>query len=375
MAHVRRRLDRPSRPWEVRYRSPDGRERSRSFARKIDAERFRVTTEADQIRGEWTDPRLGRITFGEWSERVEAGRVDAAPSTKASYGVVLRGAVLPTFGDVPMAAIEPGDVRRWVAQLVAEGHYAPSTIRRAYTLLQEALNLAISDGVIPRSPCRNIPLPKIEGTEKRFLSAEQVESLAEAIDPRYRAFVLAGAYTGLRPGELAALRVERLDLLRRQLRVEEHIKTPAARRTVSFPPFLAEELARHMASHPSRDGQVFPAPEGGPLSLNQFRRRTWYPAVRASVGEPCRPHDLRHTHVALLIATGEDPYVISRRLGHASIRTTYDVYGHLFEGRDQEAADALEEVRRRSLAGQPRDSEPAKVVELSPREAESPGHA
>jgi integrase len=63
-----------------------------------------------------------------------------------------------------------------------------------------------------------------------------------------------------------------------------------------------------------------------------------------------RPHDLRHTHVALLIAAGEDPYVISRRLGHASIRTTYDVYGHLFEGRDREASNALEAARARSLA-------------------------
>jgi integrase len=67
-----------------------------------------------------------------------------------------------------------------------------------------------------------------------------------------------------------------------------------------------------------------------------------------------RPHDLRHTHVALLIAAGEDPYVISRRLGHASIRTTYDVYGHLFEGRDQETAAALEAARAQYLADSPR---------------------
>ncbi len=90
--------------------------------------------------------------------------------------------------------------------------------------------------------------------------------------------------------------------------------------------------------------------QGGPLRLPIFRRRVWYPAVRESVGEPMRPHDLRHTHVALLIAEGEDPYVISQRLGHASIRTTYDVYGHLFEGRDREAADALEAARARSLS-------------------------
>ena len=67
-----------------------------------------------------------------------------------------------------------------------------------------------------------------------------------------------------------------------------------------------------------------------------------------------RPRDLRHTHVALLIAAGEDPYGISQRLGHASIRTTYDVYGHLFEGRDRQAADTLEAARARSLADSPR---------------------
>lgn len=208
--------------------------------------------------------------------------------------------------------------------------------------------------------------PKIEQSEKRFLSIQEVEHLAETITPRYRAFVLAGAYTGLRPGELAALRIDRLDLLRRQLRVEEPLKTPAARRTVSFPPFLADELAAHLTAHPGRDGLVFTAPEGGPLRLRLFRRRFWYPAVRQSVGEPMRPHDLRHTHVALLIAAGEDPYVISKRLGHASIRTTYDVYGHLFEGRDREAAGALGRGLSRTLRGLWADSRwPLSIPEVA----------
>ena len=187
----------------------------------------------------------------------------------------------------------------------------------------------------------------------RFLTINEVEALADAIRPRYRAFVLTGAYTGLRPGELAALCIDRLDILRRQLRIEEPIKTPATRRTVSFPPFLAEVLAAHLSVYPGKDGYVFTAPEGGRLGPSLFRQRMWYPAVRASVGEPMRPHDLRHTHVALLIAAGEDPYVISQRLGHASIRTTYDIYGHLFEGRDREAADALETARTEALAASP----------------------
>ncbi len=256
MGYIERRADRP-RPWRVRYRDPAGRERSKSFLRKTDAERFLHSVETDIVRGEWTDPRLGRITFGEWSTRVEAGRANVSNSTRANYHSVLQSLVLPTFGPVPIGAIEPGAVREWIAGLVAKG-YSASTVRRAYTLLQEALELAVGDQVIPRSPCRNIALPRAHRTEMRFLSIEEVEQLAETIRPRFRAFVLAGAYTGLRPGELTALQIERLDLLRRQLRVEEPIKTPAARRTVSFPSFLAEELAAHLSSYPGEDGNGVP---------------------------------------------------------------------------------------------------------------------
>ena len=110
--------------------------------------------------------------------------------------------------------------------------------------------------------------------------------LADAIRPRYRVMVLTGAYTGLRPGELIALRIDRLDILRRQLRVEEPLKTPSSRRTVSFPPFLAEELAEHLATYPGNDGRLFTAPAGGPLNPATWRRRYWYPGVDASVGRP-----------------------------------------------------------------------------------------
>jgi integrase len=90
---------------------------------------------------------------------------------------------------------------------------------------------------------------------------------------------------------------------------------------------------------------------GGPLRRTLFRRRTWLPAVSDSVGEPCRFHDLRHTHAALLIAEDVHPKVLQERLGHASIKTTLDVYGHLFEGLDEAAADALDEAIGRATVG------------------------
>jgi len=264
VAHIRKT---PAGTWQARYRAPDGSERARNFTRKIDAETFLATVETDMLRGDWTDPRRSRITFGEWNARVQEARVNLAASTRDSDGSVIRSLILPTFEHAALAAIEPGHIRAWIADLVAAG-YSASTVRRAYTLLQLALDLAVEDGRLARSPCRRIALPRIEQSEKRFLTIEEVEQLAATIRPRYRAFVLTGAYTGLRPGELAALRTDRLDLLRRQLRVEEPLKTPAARRTVSFPLFLAEELGAHLATAAG----ALPQPHLVPSSTRLSRR-------------------------------------------------------------------------------------------------------
>ena len=105
---------------------------------------------------------------------------------------------------------------------------------------------------------------------------------------------------------------------------------------------VVEELAQHLAVHADGTGLMFSAPSGGPIRRTNFRRRIWLPAVRASVGEPCTFHDLRHTHAALLIVQGEHPKVIQERLGHASIKTTLDTYGHLFDGLDEAAAERLD---------------------------------
>lgn len=374
MGSIEKRSQRPQHPWRARYRGPDGRERSRSFSRKIDAERFLATVEVDKARGEWTDPRLGQQTFGVWCLRWEAGRLHVGQATRERDASILRNHVLPEFGNVPLAAIQAAQIRSWVAELVAGG-YAPTTVRKAYQLLSGALAAAVDDGLIPRTPARGVKLPPQRKPEKRFLDEDEVAALAGATEPRYRVLVLFGAYTGARLGEMARLRTDHLDLLRRLARIPG-TKSRASRRTVSLPEFLVEELADHLATFGTgRDGLVFPSPDGQALRQTNFRRRIWKPAVDASVGEPMTPHDLRHTHAALLIAEGVHPKVIQERLGHASIKVTFDTYGHLMEGLDQAAARALDELGRRSLAAQPRPSGPGDVIQLSPRKAKSPSQA
>lgn len=364
MAHIRRHPKSRDR-WQVRFIDPAGKERAKNFGRKADAERFLHSVEVDKLKGTYTHPDAGRMSFGEWAAQVDAARLDVAPSTKARDESLMRNHILPTFGAYQLRAIDPAHIRRWVAELQDKG-LAPLTIAKCYQILSRVLEAAVRDDLLPRSPNRGVSLPRAGNEEKRFLSADEVLELTQSIDPRYQALVLFGAYTGARLGEMAQLRAEDLDLLRGIARIPGN-KSRASRRTVALPTFLREELAHHLATHGlGKDGHVFPSPHGDPLHLTNFRKRIWKKAVKASVGEPMRPHDLRHTHVALLIAGGEDPYVISQRLGHASIKTTYDTYGHLFEGRDRMAADRLEEVARQAQTDTKRTPDGQKVIPLEP---------
>ena len=112
---------------------------------------------------------------------------------------------------------------------------------------------------------------------------------------------------------------------------------------MTLPTWLPQVIDQHLTDYPSGpDGLLFTASEGGPVRRNAFRSRVWLPAVADSVGQPMRFHDLRHSHVALLIAEGAHPAVIASRLGHTSVKTVLDVYGHLYEGLDRNAADTLD---------------------------------
>lgn len=346
--------------YRARYRGPDGRERSRTFDRKLDANAWVTSQEAAGDRGEWTDPTLGNTPFAEWAARFQEGRVHLRESTRARDQTLMDRLVLPNFGDFRLASVRPADVQGWVSNLVSRG-YAASTVRKAYQLAAGVFRSAVNSDVIRRSPCRNIDLPRAEQVEMRFLDPTELQTLADAHEPRFRALVLTAGYTGLRWGELAALARDDINLLRRTVTVSKSLsevkgvltvttpKTKAARRTVAIPSTIADLIGAHLGTFPSQ-GPVFSASDGGPLRRTNFRLRRWLPAVRDSVGEPCRFHDLRHSHVALLIGAGEHPQTIASRLGHTSVRTVLDVYGHLFDGLDKAAAERLDAIVSENLA-------------------------
>lgn len=339
--------------WQARWRDPAGIQRSKNFRRRIDAERHLTTVESEILTGRYVDSAMGKIRFDEWLPQAEAARINRRPSTKARDESYYRNLIVPTFGTMPLSSIDPIHVQRWVADL-ARKEYASATIRKAYQLLCRTFDAGVRSGVILRTPCRGVQLPASDTAEMRFLFPTEIQELADAINPRFRALVLTGAYTGARFGELAALHVDdfnpgghHIQIVRSLSEVNGHLhfgepKTRAARRRVTLPSWLTRSLEQHLVEWPPQDeGLVFTSPGGGALRRS-FRRRYWKPAVRDSVGEPMRFHDLRHSHVALLIQQGTHPAVIAARLGHTSVKTVLDVYGHLYEGLDREAAENLE---------------------------------
>jgi hypothetical protein len=201
MATIEKRVRNGRTTYRVRYRDPAGRQRSKVFARKADAQRFLNETETAKVRGAWTDPALGRVLFRDWLGEWWATTTNLRPKTRDRDELLLRRLALPSFGAVPLAVIGQRDVRAWVAELSARG-LAPATVQKAYQLLGKVMGAAVDAGMLAQSPCRRVPLPKVEREEMRFLTPAEVAALVEAIQlwtsPRWPDTV------AMRPGSMVA---------------------------------------------------------------------------------------------------------------------------------------------------------------------------
>lgn len=348
----------PSGRWRARYRDPSGKQRSRTFDKKSDAQRFLAQTESEVIVGTWRDPELERIKYEDWVAEWWTTTVNLRPSTRKRDETYLRNHVLPHFGNFELGELDPREIRRWVANLVDKG-LAPSSVRLAYQNLSKSLAAAVEAGVLLRSPCRGISLPKIEVQEMPVLNATEALNLADSIDPRYRMLALLAAYSAMRWGELIALKPGRLDLEARTVDVAENIvevsgklyppsppKTRAGRRKIPLPISVVDELGRLVASFGlSESDLLFKAPGGGPLRTT-FRRRFWEPATKKAGIFPFRLHDLRHTAISYWILCGASPKQIAKWAGHTSVSVVLDRYGHLFPESDEKPMAALDEMFR-----------------------------
>ena len=356
MAHIRRHpVD--DRKWQVRYIDPNGRERSKTFPRKVDAEKYLIHVEAQKQRAEWINPELSSTLFGDWAEGWLTNRIHLKPKTFSGYESLLKVHILPRFGSSRLDRIDSLSIEEWVADLKASGLSA-SRIRQAHNVLSQILKTAVRSRYLAANSAEGIDLPRKPRREQLFLSPAEVDQLANEVEDQYRALVYVFAYGALRWGEAAALRRRRVDVLRGKLEVAESLSEVGGElhfgptknyrnRVVTLLKFLREMLNHHLLTHSAQepDALVFTASNGSPLRNSNFSSNVWRPAVRAAgLPEGLRVHDLRHTAVAILISQGVHPEAIKRFLGHSSIMVTMDIYGHLFPSEQEALAQALDDA-------------------------------
>ena len=266
------------------------------------------------------------------------------PSVVREYERSLRLHVLPTLGGARLARIQRRDVQRLADELLASGA-DPSTIRNALKPLQVIYRRAIEDGDLAVNPCERLRLPAARGRRERIAAPSEAAALIAALRPEDRALWGCAFYAGLRRGELRALLWDDVDLADGLIRVERSMsghgetgrpKSRAGRRGVPIVAALRDLLVEHKLVTRRDGGLVFGSGETQPFTPTAVRKRALTAWRRAGL-DPIGLHECRHTFASLLIAAGVNAKAIAAYLGHASIQTTFDLYGHLMPGNEDEA--------------------------------------
>ncbi|MDX3666965.1 tyrosine-type recombinase/integrase [Streptomyces europaeiscabiei] len=333
------------------------------------AEREKLRIEDELAQGRSTLWRVEKRTVAQVVEAcIAADAARLKPRTTEGARSIAKKHIVPAFGQRRIGSLRARDVERWIEK-VSKTH-APGTVRTFYNVLNKAMKYAIRHEWLVVNPCTGVALPKDNSEiveDRYFLTPQQVQILAAALSEKeqwYGLLVRVAAYTGLRAGELAALRVRDIDMMHGEVQVRRTVrrgkggewlftapKSKKSVRNVPLPGFLKAELREWLAAHPdgtNPDAQLWPGSrntgKGGAVDwsrrfdINNFAKRYLRPALRSGALAPAgipvglRWHDLRHTYASIMAAVGGEVtvYDISKWLGHSSISVTEKVYVHLF---------------------------------------------
>ena len=359
-AGISKRQRRKGTVYEVRYRATEGdgvRQRARTFGSEDEAKAFLATIKHQVQTGDYIDPALARKTWAtvaaEWSEqKATSGKKQR---TLRGHGFTLNK-WCSRWDDRAISSVSYADVQGLINEMVEAGR-RPQTVRNVFNVVRGVLDYAVDAGYIRSNPAVRLRkhLPKGDSAEPRFLSAAQVETLAASLPSPHDLLVRLAAWSGLRAGELAGLRVNRVDVLRSRITVAETVvdmgkgglqvdtpKSAKSNRTVPIPPALVRQVADHIAAAGlGPDDYVFGV-AGQPHDHDEFYRYVFVPATVATGLAPLRMHDLRHTYASLMHAQGRSMLEVSRWMGHSTYRLTADTYSHLWDGEDSTLNDALD---------------------------------
>jgi integrase len=306
-----------------------------------------------------------KVRLGEYLDAwLESVKVSVRSTTFVTYSYAVRRHIVPDLGDVPLLRLTAEAIEVWVSRLQSTG-LSGSTVHQAFRVLKTALRQAVARGMIARSPLALVRSPRVPRRELSAWDEEQVRLfLAEARrSSRYYVLYLTAILTGMRRGELLALRWHDIDwtfgrasVTRTLVRADKQVemrepKSQRSRRTVSLPPVLLEEFRRIRETQTARRGMlgdvyenhalIFCQTNGRPLHAHNVSQRDFKRVIRKAMVPMLRFHDLRHVCATLMLRQGIHPKVVGEQLGHASVGVTLDVYSHVLPGMHEEAVRSL----------------------------------
>lgn len=381
MASIKKRTTSDGTPrYDVRYRDPSGKVHTKTFKRRKDADLHAASVETDMSRGAWVDPNAGRVKLKDYAatwvtQRTTRRGRKLAPRTIELYRYLLNTHINPTLGSTELRDLTVRQIRAWHSERIGTGHAIATA--KAYRLLRTILTTAVEDELILKNPCAIKGAAQENSPERTVATAEQVWDLADAIEERLRAFVLLGAFVGLRFAEVAGLQRRHVDLLHRTVQVKQQLqtvskatakeldiptvgfgppKTEAGYRTLTIPAAIVPYLEHHLAtySEPTPDGLVFIGSRGAPIHHSRFCEKFAKARAKTDLPKSFRFHDLRHTHMTTAAESGASTKELMRRLGQSSSAAAIR-YQHASDRRDAEIADSVGEKLARP-AGKPRDA-------------------
>ncbi len=328
--------------WQASYRLLNGKEVSKTFDRHVDADSWRRQGIEQRDRPQQLDPRAGRVTVREYGERWRAAQLQHRPTTRALVDSVLHEHVYPHLGSLEIGRVLPSDVQALVKRWQDDGA-APSTIRQArWTHVRSMFAAAVRDGVIATTPCTgSIRLPEIVTTRPVPLTATQVQHLADAIDPRYRAMVLLGFGTGPRISEARGLTLGNVDFLGREIAYTQQLgpKPPypfsplknsrrSPSRVVPAPAYVLEALSEHLRLHGTGERDLLFTTIGGkPVGGGRFSM-AWRAATRAAgLPDSVTYHHLRHSYASEALVQGLSVVEVAELIGD-TVTQVERTYGH-----------------------------------------------
>ncbi len=334
--------------------------------RIADAQRFLNGVLREIDLGAFVEPSAMTLNayLDKWLDAIQA---KVRERTHRGYSYALACHIRPAFGTKTLARLKPLDIQALYSELLTRGLTA-NTVLHIHAALSMALKQACKWGMIKVNPCTLVELPQLKRKETKALSPEEVSQFLAALEgDDYRPVLMMALMTGMRPNEIFGLKWSDVDLNAGLIRVQRTLqrkngggwefgetKTDSAKRTIMLPPSTVKVLAEHrreQLEYRLRRGTdyenndlVFASSNGKPLDHTHTRIRFREVLKRAGLSVNYRLYDLRHSCATLLLAAGENPKVVSERLGHANVALTLNVYSHVLPSMQQSAADKLEKL-------------------------------